>query len=238
MALDLGKDNLANSTRTAKLGGTGIYFGLPQLQERKFRMRSHRPPLRKGREEITMGREKSRTSHATPVTLEGTTERFIQTLVGAGGPAIHKMSTADARKVLDSLQSQPIEKLPAHIEDKTIAAGPTGEISLRIVRPEKSSGILPVIMYFHGGGGILGNANTHDRLVRELANGARAAVVLVNYAPSPEAKYPTAIEQAYAAAKYIAERRDTESRSHPSGGGGRQRRRKHGSRRDAPGQGP
>ncbi len=156
-----------------------------------------------------MGREKSGTSPATPVTLEGTTERFIQTLVAAGGPPIYKMSTADARKVLDSLQSQPIEKLPAHIEDKTIAAGPTGEISLRIVRPEKSSGILPVIMYFHGGGWILGNANTHDRLVRELANGARAAVVFLNYTPSPEAKYPTAIEQAYAATKYIAERGGT-----------------------------
>ncbi len=152
-----------------------------------------------------MAAKKSPKSLVSSVTLEGTTQRFIQTLVAAGGPPIHKMSIEDARKVLDSLQSQPIEKLPAHIEDRTIAADPTGEVSLRIVRPEKSSGMLPVIMYFHGGGWILGNANTHDRLVRELANGAKAAVVFVNYTPSPEAKYPTAIEQAYAATKYIAE---------------------------------
>jgi acetyl esterase len=60
-------------------------------------------------------------------------------------------------------------------------------------------------MYFHGGGWILGNKDTHDRLIRELAHGARAAVVFVNYTPSPEAHYPTAIEEAYAATRYVAE---------------------------------
>ncbi len=61
-------------------------------------------------------------------------------------------------------------------------------------------------MYFHGGGWILGDKDTHDRLVREIAVGARAAVVFVNYTPSPEARYPTAIEQAYAATRWVAER--------------------------------
>ena len=64
-------------------------------------------------------------------------------------------------------------------------------------RPENSDKeTLPVIMYFHGGGWVLGNADTHDRLVRELANGANAAIVFVNYTPSPEAKYPVSVEQA------------------------------------------
>jgi acetyl esterase len=60
-------------------------------------------------------------------------------------------------------------------------------------------------MYFHGGGWVLGDADTHDRLVREIADGANAAVVFVNYTPSPEARYPEAIEESYAATKWIAE---------------------------------
>lgn len=60
-------------------------------------------------------------------------------------------------------------------------------------------------MYFHGGGWVLGDRETHDRLVREIANGAIAAVVFVDFTRSPEAKYPVAIEEAYAATKYVAE---------------------------------
>jgi len=64
---------------------------------------------------------------------------------------------------------------------------------------------LPILMYFHGGGWVLGNRDTHDRSIREIADGAHAAVVFVNYTPSPEARYPTAIEEAYAATRYLAE---------------------------------
>jgi acetyl esterase len=60
-------------------------------------------------------------------------------------------------------------------------------------------------MYFHGGGWVLGSKNTHDRLVRDLVNGANAAFAFVNYTPSPEAHFPVPIEQAYAATKYIAD---------------------------------
>jgi acetyl esterase len=131
---------------------------------------------------------------------------FIEALDAKGGPPIYTLSPADARKVLETLQSQPVKKLDAKIEDLTIPGGPTKEISIRIVRPGNyAGGALPVVMYFHGGGWILGSKNTHDRLIREIANGANAALVFVNYTPSPEAKYPVPIEQAYAATKYIAE---------------------------------
>jgi acetyl esterase/lipase len=76
-------------------------------------------------------------------------------------------------------------------------------VRVRIVKPAGVTGVLPVILYIHGGGWILGNAGTHDRLVRELSVGARAAVVFVEYDRSPEAKYPVAIEQAYATAQWI-----------------------------------
>jgi acetyl esterase len=80
------------------------------------------------------------------------------------------------------------------------------EISITIVRPPDSSNqTLPVVMFFHGGGWVLGGFDTHERLVRELANKANVAVVFVNYTPSPEAKYPVALEQAYAATKWVAQ---------------------------------
>jgi acetyl esterase len=140
-----------------------------------------------------------------PTNLEPSTGKFIDALVAQGGKSIYTLSIAEARNVLESAQAQRVAKVPADIEQRTLSVGPTGDISIKIIRPPKTSGTLPVIMYFHGGGWILGSYNTHDRLVREIANGTQAAVVFVEYEPSPEAKYPVAIEQAYAATKYIAD---------------------------------
>ena len=76
---------------------------------------------------------------------------------------------------------------------------------VRIYRPKGVKGLLPVVMYFHGGGWILGSKNIHDRLLRDLVNGTNATFVFVNYTPSPEAQFPVPIEQDYAATKYVAE---------------------------------
>ena len=138
--------------------------------------------------------------------LEPTTQKFIDALAAQGGEPLYRLSIADARAVLEELQSRPVDKLAATVEDRTIPVGPSGQVSVRIVRPANATGPLPAIMYFHGGGWILGSKNTHDRLIREIANGANAAVVFVNYTPSPEAKFPIPIEEAYAATKYVAER--------------------------------
>jgi acetyl esterase len=96
-------------------------------------------------------------------------------------------------------------KLPADVEDHIIPGGPKGEISMRIVRPKERTDLLPTVMYFHGGGWVLNDKESFDRLIREIANGAGAAVVFVEYSPSPEARYPIAIEEAYAATRWIAE---------------------------------
>lgn len=136
-------------------------------------------------------------------TLELHTRQFVDSLAGA--PPIYTLSPADARSVLARAQSIPVGKPTAHIEDVTFPIGPTGSIPVRIVRPAGTAEILPVVVYFHGGGWILGDRDTHDRLVREIAVGAHAAVVFVDYAPSPEARYPVAIEQAYAATRYVVD---------------------------------
>ena len=137
--------------------------------------------------------------------LEKTINDFIDEIASMGGPPLYKLTPTEARAVLDKVQSFPVEKPIVKIEDKKIPCGPKGEVSIRIIRPQNVTEKLPVIMYFHGGGWILGSAETHDRLVRELAVGSNAAVVFVNYSRSPEAKFPVAIEEAYAATKYIAE---------------------------------
>ena len=105
--------------------------------------------------------------------------------------------------MLASVQAGEIARFEADSEDCTISGGPTGEIALRIVRPRGLPGPLPVVLYFHGGW-VMGDKETHDRLVREIATGAQATVVFVDYARSPEAHYPVAVEQAYAATQWVA----------------------------------
>ena len=78
-------------------------------------------------------------------------------------------------------------------------------LTLKVVRPEGARGILPGFMFFHGGGWVLGDYPTHERLIRDLVVGSGAAAIYVDYTPSPEAKYPTAINQAYAATKWVAD---------------------------------
>jgi acetyl esterase len=141
-----------------------------------------------------------------PLSLDATTDAFLKSLAAQGGPPLYTLSPADARAVLTSVQSSvTVTKLPANLEDRTISGGPTGEVSIRLIRPQGVSGALPVVLYCHGGGWILGDKDTHDRLVREIAIGAQAAIVFVNYTPSPEARYPVALEQAYTAAKWASE---------------------------------
>jgi acetyl esterase/lipase len=98
------------------------------------------------------------------------------------------------------VQAGPIDT--PEVDDKWITVG---SVRVRIVKPAGASETLPAILYVHGGGWILGNAGTHDRLVCELATGVHAAVVFVEYDRAPEARYPTQIEQAYATAQWITQ---------------------------------
>jgi acetyl esterase len=138
---------------------------------------------------------------AAPV-LEPTTQAFIDSL--AGSPPIYTHTPAAARDVLLGAQSGPIAKPAVQTEDRVLPIGPTGKTRVRVLRPKGVTGVLPVIVYFHGGGWVLGDPTTHDRLVRELAVGANAVVVFVDYDRSPEARYPIAIEQDYAVTQYVA----------------------------------
>src|SRR5215217_3636316 len=139
------------------------------------------------------------------VVLEPAAQALTDALAASGGPPLYTLSPQDARAVLDRAQSGDVAMAPAQIEPHTIPGGPSGEVSITIVRPVGTTGSLPAVLYTHGGGWILGSFATHERLVRDLARQTGAAFVFVNYTPSPEAHYPVAIEQAYAALEWVAE---------------------------------
>ncbi|KDN75374.1 alpha/beta hydrolase [Streptomyces olindensis] len=121
----------------------------------------------------------------------------------ANPPYLFDLRPAEGRKAVDEAQSGDIEKPAIDEEWITVSGGPTGSVRARIVRPVGATGTLPVVIYLHGAGWVFGNAHTHDRLVRELAVGARAAVVFPEYDLSPEARYPVAIEQNFAVAQWV-----------------------------------
>ena len=141
------------------------------------------------------------TSSAAAVVLEPAAAEFAAAT--AEPPYLFDLGPEKGRTVVDDVQSGQIAKPPVDEQWITVPGGPAGSVPVRVVRPAGASGALPVILYIHGAGWVFGNARTHDRLVRELAAGADAAVVFPEYALSPEARYPVAIEQNYAVARWV-----------------------------------
>jgi acetyl esterase len=143
---------------------------------------------------------------ATPSPAAPVLEPAAQQLAEASEPhpRIYEMPLDQARGLLDQLQSgDRVAKPEVDEEWVEVDAGEWGTVRARIVRPKGATGTLPVFLYLHGGGWVLGDSGTHDRLVRELAVGSGAAAVFPVYDLAPEAKYPTQIEQNYAVARWI-----------------------------------
>ncbi|MDH1053752.1 alpha/beta hydrolase [Aquipseudomonas alcaligenes] len=137
--------------------------------------------------------------------VEHHTQAFLQALEAGGGQPLETLSPQDARAVLVGAQaSVKVDLSGVSVSEKTIQASGQS-IPLTIVRPEGVKGELPVFMFFHGGGWVLGDYPTHARLIRDLVVNSGAVAVYVGYTPSPEAQYPTAIDQAYAATRWVGE---------------------------------
>jgi acetyl esterase len=137
--------------------------------------------------------------------VETTTQAFLQALEAGGGKPLETLSPKDARAVLSGAQASvqvdvsgiQVERRSIEVEGKSL--------DIRVIRPVGTNGDLPVFMFFHGGGWVLGDYPTHERLIHDLVVGSGAAAVYVDYTPSPEAKFPTAINQAYGATRWVAE---------------------------------
>ena len=136
--------------------------------------------------------------------VEHHVRQFLKALNSSGGKPIETLTPAEARKVLvDAQASVPLDLPACDVEEKTIVQDGL-EVSLTIVRPAGTNGVLPAFLFIHGGGWILGDFPTHERFVRDLVAASGFTAVFVNYTPSPEAHYPTAISEIHAASKWVA----------------------------------
>ncbi|MCQ6957704.1 alpha/beta hydrolase [Mucilaginibacter aquariorum] len=146
----------------------------------------------------------AQTNYATDPHLTPDVRAFLK-LVNSGGPPVESLSKQDARNVLINAQaSVKVNMSGIEESEKTIHADGHA-IKLNIVRPAGAKGILPVFIFIHGGGWILGDYPTHKRMVRDLVVLSGCEGVFVNYTPSPEAHYPVAINEIYAATKWVSE---------------------------------
>ena len=136
--------------------------------------------------------------------MEHNTRAFLKALNSAEGPPLEQLSPKAARDVLVNLQaSAPHDLPPADIERKTVEQDGLS-VNLTIVRPIGVKEKDPAFLFFHGGGFMLGDFPTHERFVRDLVSDSEFASIFVNYTRAPEAQYPTAINEAYAATKWVA----------------------------------
>ncbi len=138
--------------------------------------------------------------------LDPQAKAVIDQLAALGMAPLHTLTPDEARaQMLARRAAIPVEPV-AKIQDLA-AAGPAGPIPLRAYTPE-GSGPFPVVVYFHGGGWVVGNIESHDGTCRSLANASGCIVVSVEYRLAPEHKFPAATDDAYAAARWVSENAD------------------------------
>jgi acetyl esterase len=130
-------------------------------------------------------------------------EIVLAQLAASPGPQLHELPVAQARVFFEQMQLPRPEVKIAAVEDRRIP-GPAGEIPVRVYRPEGKAPF-PALVYFHGGGWVIGSLETHDGSCRDLANRIGCVVVSVDYRLAPESRYPAAAEDCFAATKWVAE---------------------------------
>ena len=124
---------------------------------------------------------------------------YIERLRAEGGRPLDQLSVAEARTLMREMQTAGLP--PGTVTTETHRVD---DFTVQIVRPAGIEGALPVVVYYHGGGWVLGDFDTHARMIADLAVTARAAVVFVEYARAPEAPFPVPLEQCYRALTWVA----------------------------------
>jgi len=138
--------------------------------------------------------------------LDPQVEDFLRRLAAVNLPSLPEQTVAQLRAQMD-MSTHFLGELPrvAHVEDRRIP-GPGGTLRIRIISPQAAgSGPLPVVVYFHGGGWVLGNIASHEGICRAVANAGGVLVVTVDYRLAPEHPFPAAAEDAYATTSWVAE---------------------------------
>lgn len=130
---------------------------------------------------------------------------FIDKLNRAGGKPIYSLTPQEARQVLRKVQDVKVAELEVKTDETKVALENGREMRVIITRPADIDDPLPIIFYIHGGGWVMGDEVTHQRLVCELADGVPAAVVFPVYEPSPEAQYPQTTNDLFSVLNYMVD---------------------------------
>ena len=141
----------------------------------------------------------------TAMPVDPQIRQVIDALAASEFGPVHELTPVDARAQYERMvKARGIEPASTGaVEDRTIP-GPAGDLPVRIYRPDRDTGALPAFVYYHGGGHVIGNLDTHDAVARNLCNGAGCVVVSVDYRLAPEHKFPAAAEDAFAAVRWCA----------------------------------
>jgi acetyl esterase len=136
--------------------------------------------------------------------LDPQARALLDLVARLGRPTYDQLPVAEGRRLYRETREamQPAAPDLGVVKDLT-ATGPAGPIPLRLYRPDPAA-ILPALIYFHGGGWVIGDLDTHDVLCRQLAEQAGVAVVAVDYRLAPEHPFPAAVDDAWAATRWIA----------------------------------
>ena len=138
--------------------------------------------------------------------LDPQARALMDLIIARGIPPTHHMHPDEARRFYRERRffTQP-DPPEVSLVRELVASGPHGEIPLRLVRPAGAApdAVLPVLVYYHGGGWTIGDRDTHDTLCRQLANGAGCAVVSVDYRLGPEHRFPAAVDDVLAATRWV-----------------------------------
>lgn len=135
--------------------------------------------------------------------LDSQAQTLLEKIEASGIPPLHTLPVEEARQAMSDLFGRKKNPAPVHqVEDRDIS-GPSGSIPVRIYTPE-GSGPFPALVYFHGGGWVLGSIETHDPICRELAQSVGCVVISVDYRLAPEHPFPMPLEDCYAAVSWVA----------------------------------
>ena len=142
--------------------------------------------------------------YTLPMPVDSQLQAFLDQLQALGAAAFETLSVEQARQGTAAVAGLRGDPEPVGSVDNLAVPGPAGPIPIRVYTPERE-GRLPVLVYFHGGGWVLGDLESHDAVCRGLTNAANCLVVSVDYRLAPEHKFPAATEDAYTAIQWVAE---------------------------------
>ncbi len=136
--------------------------------------------------------------------LDPQARMMLDQIAAQGGMELHQLSVPDARKAFEALRLPIPGEAVEHVENRAIP-GPAGAVPVRVYRAADAETPAAALVYFHGGGWVIGDLESHDNFCRALANRTQAVVVSVDYRLAPEHRYPAAAEDCYAATRWVAE---------------------------------